>query len=280
MTDLEEHPFWKITTGDTPLVAAAIHDGHEVREEVAKILGLTPAERLREEDPFTGTWTTIAPTRILGRRSRFEVDLNRPRKKAVYIEPADAWGLHVWRRKPSSEIISRSLAGYDAFYAAVRNVLKDLVKRFGGFVVFDLHSYNHRREGVSAPPAAATGNPEVNIGTGTMVHTRWRPVIDRFMDDLRNYDFLGRHLDVRENIKFQGGQFSRWIHESFPDAGCSLAIEFKKFFMDEWSGKPDDIQVEAIRRALRYTIPGVLEELRKLHAILHVAGNCVFSSVW
>ncbi|MDE0297578.1 MAG: N-formylglutamate amidohydrolase [Candidatus Poribacteria bacterium] len=266
MTDFEKHGFWKITTGNSPLVAAAIHDGHEVRKEVAEILALTSAERRREEDPFTGRWTTVAATRITGRRSRFEVDLNRPRQKAVYIEPEDAWGLHVWREKPSPEIIARSLVGYDAFYARVRSVLTDLVKRFGCFVVFDLHSYNHRRGGASAPPADAAGNPEVNIGTGTVVNTRWRPLIDRFIDDLRNYDFLGRRLDVRENIKFQGGQFSRWIHESFPDSGCSLAIEFKKFFMDEWSGKPDDIQVDAIRRALQYTIPGVLGEIQQLHA--------------
>ena len=31
----------------------AIHDGHHVREEVSRILALTDAERLREEDPFT-----------------------------------------------------------------------------------------------------------------------------------------------------------------------------------------------------------------------------------
>ncbi len=267
MTYFEKHEFWKITTGDSPLVAAAIHDGHEVREEVAEILALTSAERLREEDPFTGRWTAVAATRIIGRRSRFEVDLNRPRQKAVYIEPEDAWGLHVWREKPSPELIERSLAVYDAFYASVRSVLTDLVKRFGCFVVFDLHSYNHRRGSVSAPPADAAGNPEVNIGTGTMVNTRWRPLINRFIDDLRNYDFLGRRLDVRENIKFKGGEFSRWIHESFPDSGCSLAIEFKKFFMDEWSGQPDHIQVENIKQALQHTIPGVLGELQKFHAI-------------
>ena len=263
MTDFEEQAIWKIAAGDSPLVAAAIHDGHEVRAEVAEILALTSEERLREEDPFTGTWATVAATRIIGTRSRFEVDLNRPREKAVYIDPADAWGLQVWSRKPSSEIVARSLAGYDAFYAAVRSVLTDLVKRFGCFVVFDLHSYNHRRQGPNAPAADRAGNPEVNIGTGTMVHTRWRPVINRFIDALRSYNFLGRRLDVRENIKFRGGQFSRWIHESFPDTGCSLAIEFKKFFMDEWSGQPDDTQVKSIRQALESAIPGVLEELQK-----------------
>ena len=31
------------------------------------------------------------------RRSRFEVDLNRPREEAVYRVPEDCWGLDVWR---------------------------------------------------------------------------------------------------------------------------------------------------------------------------------------
>ena len=107
-------------------------------------------------------------------------------------------------------------------------------------------------------------NPEVNIGTGTMNRTRWAPLVDRFIADLCAFDFLGRHLDVRENVKFKGGQFSRWIHQTFPESGCALAVEFKKFFMDEWTGKPDFEQLEAIRQALESTRPGVLEVLSRL----------------
>jgi hypothetical protein len=87
------------------------------------------------------------------------------------------------------------------------------------------------------------------------------------MADLRAFDFLGRHLDVRENVKFQGGYFGRWIHRTFPESGCALAIEFKKFFMDEWTGRPDPRQLEAIRQALAATIPGVLEVLGKQEQI-------------
>ena len=81
------------------------------------------------------------------------------------------------------------------------------------------------------------------------------------MADLHAFDFLGRQLDVRENIKFRGGQFSHWTHQTFPQSGCALAIEFKKFFMDEWTGKPDKTQLETIHRALQATVPGVLEML-------------------
>jgi N-formylglutamate deformylase len=255
---------WQITEGDSPLVATAIHDGHELRDEVADLIALDERERFREEDPFTGIWTAVAETRLIARRSRFEMDLNRPREKAVYLTPDDCWGLNVWKEELTPEIVERSLAQYDAFYAELRRLFTDLEKRFGRFVVFDIHSYNHRRDGADNPPENPEENPEVNVGTGTMNREKWSPVVERFMDDLRSFDFLGRRLDVRENVKFKGGNMARWTHENFPETGCALALEFKKFWMDEWTGEPDKRQVEAIRQALAATVPGVLEELRKL----------------
>ena len=258
------NPIWRLKRGDSPLVATAIHDGHALREEVAHLMGLSEADQLREEDPFTGEWVSVAPTQVVGLRSRFEVDLNRPRQKAVYLTPADAWGLHVWQSDPPADLVTRSLAQYDAFYAEMKRLFSEMTEQFGRFIVFDLHTYNHRREGADGPMADPAQNPEVNIGTGTLNRDRWGPLIERFIADLHAFDFLGRHLDVRENVKFQGGNFPRWIHQTFPQTGCALAIEFKKFFMDEWSGQPDRSQVTAIRLALQSTVPGVLAELQNL----------------
>ena len=191
-------PIWSLQEGGSPFVATAIHDGHKVREEALELMNLTEPERLREEDPFTGGWTAVAPTRVIGLHSRFEVDLNRPREKAVYIVPEDAWGLRVWKDRPADSIVTDSLTQYDAFYANVNELLGKLEKRFGKFVVFDLHSYNHRREGPDGPPADSETNPEVNLGTGTLDRDRWAPLVDRFINDLRSFDFLGRHLQVHE----------------------------------------------------------------------------------
>lgn len=257
---------WEVSIGDGPLVATAIHDGHELRKEIADIVALSEGNRLTEEDPFTSMWTGIGNSQVVGLRSRFEVDLNRPREKAVYIKPEDAWGLKVWKTEPSLELVANSLAEYDAFYAEMRKIFTNLEKQFGCFIVFDLHTYNHHRKGQNAPFDDPEQNPEVNIGTGTMNRDRWAPLVDRFISDLRSFNFNGRNLDVRENIKFKGGQFSRWIHETFPQSGCSLSIEFKKFFMDEWTGKPDEMQIDLIKKALESTVPGVIEELKKLGA--------------
>lgn len=256
--------YWELTSaGKQPLMAVALHDGHEVRPEVAELFAINESDRKREEDPFTREWAIIADTQLVVRRSRFEVDLNRPRKKAVYLKPQDAWGLTVWQQQPPEEIVEQSLAQYDAFYMLVEQICADLERRFGKFVVFDLHTYNHRRDGLDAPPANPDRNPEINVGTGSMNREYWAPVVDRFLTDLRHFDFLGRQLDVRENIKFTGGHFPIWVHKRFPESACVLAVEVKKFFMDEWSHQPDPVQLDAIRRALQSTIPGVLEALSK-----------------
>ena len=182
-------------------------------------MAISDKDRLREEDPFTGEWTHVAPTRIIGLHSRFEVDLNRPRDKAVYIKPEDAWGLQVWATEPPLDIIENSRAQYDAFYRDIDQLIEDKIAQEGRFFLFDLHTYGHRRDG----PA----NPEVNIGTGTIDRDRWGHVVDRFIEHLRAVDFQGRHLDVRENIKFKGGKFSRHINEKYGAHGLSVAIEYK-----------------------------------------------------
>ncbi|MCA9735474.1 MAG: N-formylglutamate amidohydrolase [Deferribacteres bacterium] len=255
---------WQLNQGETPLVTAAIHNGHNIRREVADIIALSAEERLREEDPFTWEWTIISDTQIIGLQSRFEVDLNEPRETAVNINPEQAWGLQVWKRNPSLEIINRSLAQYDAFYAEMHRLFSVLEKTFGHFVVFDLHSYNHRQDGINGNFADPALNPEVNIGTGTMKRLRWALLVDRFIADLRAYKYNSRHFDVRENIRFRGGEFPRWIHANFPHSGCCISIAVKKFFMDEWTGDPYGLELDEIRLALKSTIPGVKDELEKL----------------
>lgn len=257
-------PIFSIQAGDSPLVAAAIHDGSRIRAELHSYLALDGPGRLREEDPHTAVWARIAPTHLIGLQSRFEVDLNRPRPKAVYQTPEDAWGLTVWKENLPDEIVNRSLEGYDAFYTELKKVLIRLVEKHGNFVVYDLHSYNHLRQGVEGPEADPLENPEVNIGTGNMNRQRWAPVVEQFMIDLHTYDFQGRHLDVRENIKFKGGYFSQWIYEQFPDESCVMAIEFKKFFMNEWTGEVYPGALEAISDALKSTIPTVLKAREKV----------------
>jgi len=252
---------WELVRGQGPLVAVALHDGHELRDEVDELMFVAEADRLREEDPFTAEWLEVAPTRVKVRRSRFEVDLNRPRDRAVYRVPNDAWGLDIWNEPPGDRLVERSLAEYDAFYDAMRSLFEELKREFGRFVVLDLHSYGHRRSGPEAPAADPAENPQVNVGTGTLERDLWGRLVDRFMHDLSSYEYPGGPLDVRENVKFRGGHFPRWVHEIFPRSACVLAVEFKKFFMDEWTGEPDRDAIRSVRDALESTVPGIMAEL-------------------
>lgn len=217
-------------------------------------MSISDADRTREEDPGTATFGRAAPNQVAVARSRFEVDLNRPQERAVYRDAEDAWGLTVWRAPLSQRAIESSRALYDAFYAEMTRLLDDLVARYGGFIVLDLHSYNHRRGGPLAAPDDSAANPDVNIGTGSADRRRWSLVIDGFIADLSIA--LGTRADVRENVKFRGGHFARWVHESYPSGLC-IAVEFKKTYMDEWSGDVDPAAVEAIAAAIASTLPGL-----------------------
>ena len=249
--------WFTLTQGEGPIVAAAVHAGHAMRPDLLPLCALGEAERRREEDPFSELWTVIGDSRLVAHRSRFEVDLNRPREGAVYRSPEEAWGLEVWRRPPGDDAVAASRAVWDAFHGAAERLFTDLASRHGSFVVLDLHTYNHRRGGPAAPPADPEANPEINLGTGTLQNPRLRPLADAFLEALRGQRVGGRTLDVRENVRFQGGHFPRWVHSRFAASGCALAIEVKKTFMDEWTGALDAELHRRIGEALRAALPAL-----------------------
>lgn len=248
-----------------PLVSTAIHAGHDLRPSTARLMALDERTRRREEDPFTDRFLGEVGVRITVHRSRFEVDLNRPRDGAVYVDPGDAWGLDVWTEPlPASEQeASRRL--HDDFYRMLREHL-DRQAAAGPFLLLDVHSYNHRRDGPHAPAAPIVDNPEVNVGTGALDRRRWGPAIDCFVDTLGaqhvdDGETEPHDLDVRENVKFRGGHLSRWVAAHYPSTGCVLAIEFKKVFMDEWSDCYDDRHVAFLRDGLDTAARRTLERL-------------------
>jgi hypothetical protein len=242
--------------GSSPVVGTAIHNGHALPPGLAAELAITDEGRLREEDPFTDFVIGDLPNRIVVHQSRFAVDLNRARDEAIYTRAEQSWGVTVFSRPPSPALVAQALRIHDHYYDALRTFLGQLNEQFGRFVVLDVHSYNHRRDGPDAPAASAELMPQVNIGTFSMDRERWAHVVDPFMQRLREFEFRGQRMDVRENVAFQGrGEQTRFIHREFPETGCAIAVEFKKFFMDEWTGEPDREALQAIRAMLRSTLP-------------------------
>jgi N-formylglutamate deformylase len=221
---------------------------------------LDGSTRRREEDPYTDRMLGEFGIRIVVYRSRFEVDLNRSRDAAVYLQPDDAWGLDVWRDHPPRALVERSLSLYDEFYSTLAGHLDELSSR-GPFLVLDVHSYNHRRDGADADPDDVSGNPEVNVGTGSLDRSRWGRGVDCFSEVMAAQTIAGHHPDVRENVRFRGGHLSRWVTERYPETGCVLSLEFKKVFMDEWTDVCDDAHVSDIRSALAATVQPTLDAI-------------------
>ena len=245
-------PWWQLQRSDDCVVATAIHDGHSLRPEVAAVMALSEDARLREEDPFTGQAILDIPTHVIPAISRFECDLNRGEANAIYATPDQAWGLDVWRTPPSPALVERSLHYHRAFYAMMRQLLDDLAAR-SPFVLLDVHSYNHRRGGPSGQATPPADAPDINIGTFWMPRERWAWLLDPLIDAMRSFDFRGRRLDVRENVAFQGkGHLTRFVHQNYPGVGCAIAIEFKKFFMDEWTGVADGAELQAMRSLMTH----------------------------
>lgn len=254
---------WSVERAASPLIGTAIHNGHALRDEVAGVMALDDPQRLREEDPFTEYTIRDVPNRVVFHRSRFEIDLNRAAEGAVYLTPEQAWGLKVWAGAPAQDLVQRSLGIHAGYYAMLRQMLAGIEAEFGQFVLLDIHSYNHRRNGPDGDPTPEDKAPQINIGTISMDRARWAHVLDPFMESLRGHSWDGRPIDVRENIAFEGrGEQTRFVHANFPQSGCAIAIEFKKFFMDEWTGEPDADALQLMRKMIRESLPVLLDSLK------------------
>lgn len=250
---------YTIHEAKSPLIAAAIHDGHALAAPLLDYMQLQEHERFREEDPYTGYMADVSTSRVLVATSRFQTDLNRRRERAVYRNPEDAWGLTVWNPDLPEVTVAALLESYDRFYQDMAQLIQRTIAQFGRFIVLDIHSYNHRRNS-PMDEANVSENPEINVGTA---HNRaaWKALGHQLVRFLAHHQLRGRFLDVRENVKFKGGGFSEWINHNYGDYGCVLSIEFKKTFMDEWTGRVDVRHLQHIRAMLRGCVPFLLDLL-------------------
>jgi N-formylglutamate deformylase len=254
-------PFFKYNLGEGPLIVTAIHNGNYIREELMPYLAIDEKSRLYEEDPYTGFFTDIAETSLLGMHSRFEIDLNRDKNGAIYKRPEQAWGLKVWKKLPPPDLLKKSYQYYDDFYKQAEAIINNKIVKYGFAIIYDIHSYNYKRDGIEAP---IIDNPDINIGTNKLERKFWGSVVDGLIDNLITFKCKGKLLDVRENIKFKGGHFSSWINSNFDNKACALAIEFKKIFMDEHTNEVDTKVLSELKKALEETIPDVVNNGAKL----------------
>lgn len=249
---------WDIAVADGPVIATAIHDGHGLRPSLRPLVALPADERMREEDPLTGMFTEVGDVRIQVPTSRFETDLNRPREGAVYARPEDCWGLEVWRAPMPEQEIESSLAAWDRFYTMFAELVERMLEHWNALLLIDLHSYNHRRDGADAAPAAQQDNPDIELGITTADPDRWGSVVTQFSQVLRVHPVNGRKPDVRANVRFPtGGHFPEWVYSRWGSRVCTISPEFKKIFMDEWTGQADIAALYDLRASLQSAVDAV-----------------------
>lgn len=227
--------------GDTarPLIALAIHNGHHIREDLLKLTKVSEADRLREEDPYTGSVAELFSNNIVVHTSRFEADLNRNPANAVYQQPEDCWGLDVRSAEIPASLMDKIYSDYREWYAVLYYHIQRLIQKNGFLLILDLHSYNHRRGGPDAPTAPQEDNPDIILGRNNLPE-RYYPKIEDLRQRLDGKLICGKPIDCRCDVKFTGGALSRKLNNDFAGSVLTLAIEFKKFWMDEYSGVPDE----------------------------------------
>jgi len=224
-----------------PVVCAAIHAGNRLRPELTKQCLLTPQERLFEEDPFTDEMIASQPINIVGLDSRFEYDLNRAMSLSTYYR--SAWSRKVWEKPISAKQRAESHRKHMVFYTVYEALIEKLEAKFGMVIVFDIHSYNYKRQKKEAPT--------FNIGSSQIDMERWGTVVRRFNSELNRIELPNLNTTAEIDSVFEGRGYLISHTNAHFDRTLVLPTEVKKVFMDEDSGTLFPLVLEALQSGLK-----------------------------
>ena len=249
------HKNWLVKTGTSPILATAVHAGRYLPERLIPCLNPDHTLARREEDPLTGLLASSADNVFINYLSRFAGDLNRSRDKALDTSLASTWNIPIWQQAPPASVIESFLQWHDRFYTLMTTWLERLIEVYRYVVVIDIHSYNHQRSGLADP----ADNPDIDLGMTTLDKSRFGELAQQFQQSLQNHTQIGRTIDVRENVRYpDGGHWPEWIFEHYRDNICTITLEYKKFYMDEWTDKADLNLVEACRVGLQRSLQDIM----------------------
>lgn len=241
-----------------PYVCAAIHDGHELREDLTYKCRLSDKERLYEEDPYTGDFISSLPITIIGKDSRYEYDLNRDPQSCVY---ETAWGKEVWTEELNEKDVVISKSKHQAFYEVIDALIFKLENQFKEVVVYDIHSYNYKR------------HPEsyfFNIGVENVDVKRFNKQISFWKNELSKIKLKKLTVDLSVNHIFYGrGYFLNYISENFNNT-LVLATEVKKMFMNESDGTPFPLVINELCVGIKNAITNSAKHFSNTYSNINV----------
>ncbi len=225
-----------------PYVCTAIHAGHEFADADKCLLG--ESQRRLEEDPITDQFIKSFPITLIGFDSRYKYDLNRDPKSCIY---ESAWGQPVLAEPLKKNEKEQRIKKHSLYYRVLQALIASITDRFGGCLIFDIHSYNWQ---VREYPEA----PIFNVGTAHIDITRYRSLLDLLSRELAKIEIPNLQTSVGENIVFEGrGYQAQFVQERLPKA-LNIPLEIKKIFMDEKTGEAFPLVIEAIKKGLYQVI--------------------------
>ena len=226
-----------------PYVCASLHSGHKMREELIPLLNLEEHERWYEEDPETDKLIESFPIQIIARDSRFEYDLNRSPEEAVYTS---AWGKNVWRQPVPADEKRVSIRKHANFYRVCHALIEKIEQLFGGCLIYDIHSFNHRKKGDFLPV--------FNIGTEHIDISRYTDIIHTWKRELQKITIPNLTTEVQENMVFNGrGYFLRYITGQLQNT-LVLATEIRKIYCNEETGELYPLVITSISNGLKKAV--------------------------
>lgn len=226
-----------------PYVCTAIHEGHQLRDELKEKIIHSDYERWYEEDPGTADFIESFPIQLIGLDSRFEYDLNRGPENAVY---EDAWGKPVWKKPLSNQEKELSLQKHKNFYRVVHTLAEELEKKYNACLFYDIHSYNYKRwERVT---------PVFNIGCKNVDQKKYGSIIRDWKNELSKIELPHvESVSAINDVFFGNGYLLKYVTSNF-DYSLVLATEVKKVFCDELTGEMYPAVVRSIHEGFKKAI--------------------------
>jgi len=196
-------PPWDRVSGSSPLVATALHTGSDVRPGLERFLAADEAARRAARDPFAARWAGALVNRVIVRRSRYEIDLDQTRDRAIPVDLEEPAGRPIWRDPPPRAYYEETLALYDRFYDDVAGLLRVVLSRFGSVTLLDLRCRK----------VEETRGARVWLSTPTPGERHCEAAISTLAHALR--DALGPLAPVARPRVRQDGAFLPWVAHRF-----------------------------------------------------------------
>jgi N-formylglutamate amidohydrolase len=236
----------------TFFVCTAIHAGHNLTHSLEKNCLLSKVQRLQEEDEFTDKLIATQPIQLIIHDSRYEYDLNRDESEYLYEY---AWGKKVWKEPLVNRLKQKSLAKHRRYYRILTALLKQLMSIHRQCLVFDVHSYNYQmRHYIRAPV--------FNLGTAFLDNHLYQHLIKLMSWQLSAIEIPGIDVDVMLNEVYVGDGFhAQFVHDNFGKHVALIPLEIKKIYMDEYTGKKDEVIFKWIKQGLERSIKNISKKI-------------------